>query len=191
MRNGVFCLLTIGLGLAAGCAQRDKVVTAMPTPEELPELGERYATPIQASVVVEGRVSGHRARFVPDFTEPELTPEEKVAVGEDWEPYKPPFSTPKLRSIDSLQGPWYGGQETYAWGLGGAEPGQVPEARLPRAFSFWGGQDVGVDRFSVQPGATYHQITDWVYLMETRGGQAVGVDHTNTDRARTLPTIRK
>jgi hypothetical protein len=191
MRNAVFWLLAVGLGLALGCAQRDAVVTAMPTPEELPELGGEYATPMQASVGVEGQILRHRARFVPDFTEPELTAEEKVAIGEDFEPYEPPFAAQELSSVGPLQAPWYGGQEAYAWGIGGADSGWYQAEHLPRAFSFRGGQDVGVDRGTLSPGATYHQILDWVYRMETRGGQVVGVDRGNIERSRAMPTISK
>lgn len=191
MRSGVLRVLIAGLGLAIGCAQNDQVVTARPTPEELPNLPEVYATPIQASIAVEDQVYRPRAQLVPDFKEPELTPEEKAALGEDWQPYKPLLAAEMLRSSESLQGTWYGGQETYAWGIGAAEVARLPAARLPRAFNFWGGQDVGVDRFNVLPGHTYYQISDWARMMDSCGGQTVGVDRTNTERARALPRISK
>ncbi|MFH1746851.1 MAG: hypothetical protein ABIG44_07370 [Planctomycetota bacterium] len=73
------------IGLTIGCAQQ-KATTIAPTQDELPTFdhSERI-TPL--SVGVEGRGYEPRVLLVPTFEEPELTPEECVALGLEAEPY--------------------------------------------------------------------------------------------------------
>lgn len=82
MRISVPALVCVGCAwLAAGCA-RPTTVSVAPHPEELPKF-ERTERVIPARIGVEGRDEQLSVLLVPKFTEPELTPQEKRALGQE------------------------------------------------------------------------------------------------------------
>ncbi|MBK9126445.1 MAG: hypothetical protein IPM13_01410 [Phycisphaerales bacterium] len=80
-----------GIALLVGCATPpagESIRTSAPTPDEYPRVSVREDALIQASVVAERDRHEPRTRIVGEFKEPELTPEEKQALGKVDPPYR-------------------------------------------------------------------------------------------------------
>ncbi len=189
MRKQVCTIVAcLSVAVLAGCAQRDAAVTATPTADELPELA--YLKPfIPANIIVEGRDhSAPLVQLVPDFSEPELTAEERAALGQDGPEYKfllygrPPFGP--------TVGPWYGGVTTLAGGRGGPSLGLVgPKTIAGAARANFGGVAIGIDPLGshVAGVATGRRPAG---IIAERGGVTVGEDrpskiarhHTHRDQ---------
>ncbi len=108
------------LWLIAGCAQAPKATTVGPTTDELPQYKQLDPT-VYAIVDIEHRTTESQVHLVPDFKEPELTPEEKAATGKGEPVYRYlPFPAPDERT-NSLVAPWYGGITTLQHGHGGGD----------------------------------------------------------------------
>jgi hypothetical protein len=106
--------LVLAAVAAAGCAQRESAIEAAPSQAELPKLEQpEHVTPL--SVGVEGRSRTEpRIVFVPEFKEPELTAEEKKALG-----IRDPeidFLALYRATVPGRVGPWAGGIDV---GVGG------------------------------------------------------------------------
>lgn len=116
--SGSIRILALMLAAAAGCTQRDPTIAEPPSHAELPQIIPTERTlPVRVDIAHRGREP--TVRLVPDFTEPELTAEEKEALGqrEPWIvllPYKPPY-----RQYGSTAGPDYAGVQTLNRGRGG------------------------------------------------------------------------
>jgi hypothetical protein len=116
---GALCGL---LWLASGCAprQQQRAVTATPSPEELPRF-TKLERIIPANVQIEHRGIDPRLKLVPELKEPELTAEEKAALGETEPLFKFLLYGEPSRPAGSRVAPWYGGVAAYVYGYGGAE----------------------------------------------------------------------
>jgi hypothetical protein len=131
----VLALAFLAAGWVAGCAQKNPALTAQPTAEELP-VPERSGDTATIVVGVEHGRAERATRLVPDFKPPELTSEEKAALGE--EPPRHKFLPYNLfRTSGTRVGTWFGGVTTAASGLRGATvqidptPKKVPVSRAP------------------------------------------------------------
>lgn len=82
--SGRLLMLGMAACLAGGCARR-AATTAAPHQEELPVI-ERPEQIVPAAIGVEGRREERHVALVPKFEEPELTEEERRALGEKPEP---------------------------------------------------------------------------------------------------------
>lgn len=116
---GLSVYVIVVLWATGGCA-RPAATTVAPTQDELPKLVETERI-LPISVAVEGRHEEPRVLLVPEFKEPELTPEERAALGEEpepinwWEFYRP--FRPGRVSRD------FGGVSANVHGVGGAAAG--------------------------------------------------------------------
>jgi hypothetical protein len=113
-------LLGMGMVLLAGCARQD-VTAIKPTEDELPNIPERGRV-LPVSVKVEGQEQPLLVTLVPKFEEPELTAEERAAMGEqpqtiDWlEFYRPQPAVQRIAAD-------LGGVSAGVSGMGGPELG--------------------------------------------------------------------
>ena len=109
----------LALGLFVGCAQRKNAVTAMPSDDELPKFSESH-TAQQGTVTAEPGAPDQRPHLVPNYREPELTPEEKLALGPEPLSYK--FLPYNIESIPlgSTVSPYVAGVATDVSGRGGS-----------------------------------------------------------------------
>jgi hypothetical protein len=138
----------------AGCAQpKNPAITAKPSSEELPVIPPPVRT-IEATVIVEGRAAEPRVQLVPEFKQPELTAEEKQALGIEPIHFKfLPYSVLPFPP-GSRVGNWYGGVEagshdySRVWSLGSAYRGIT-------GTTGWGGSVSAVDSASSRVSATY------------------------------------
>ena len=179
--RGLLGVILIG-GLAwsvGGCAQRNPALTAMPTDDELPPMKQARSGNLQVAVKVEGRQEEPVVPLVPSFKEPELTAEERAALGKDGPIFSPLLFMDAVRSPGSTVGSWYGGTEAYTWGRGGYEAFQDRPALMPHRATGWGGADVGIGSGSAMAGATYPPIRP---ITETGrdSGVEVGIDRPST-----------
>lgn len=133
-------IVCIALAGATGCAQRDVAVTAQTTAAELPDFSA--LEPIQqANVAVEGQAHASRLHWVPEFKEPELTDEERAALGEDMSDFK--FLLYDLGPVPNTGvGPWWGGVEAHAHGRGGVEARSAWPTSVA-GVAGWGGASTG------------------------------------------------
>lgn len=117
MRRWSITVAAAGLTLVLGCARQEAVIAARPTVEELPHIPELEPR-LPAVIVAEGWDHSSRARLVPSFELPELTAEERRALGQDFPQFKfLPYAD--LRPpVGSRVGHWAGGVSTYASGTG-------------------------------------------------------------------------
>ena len=162
--------------LLAGCAHQKPLVTVKPTQEELPNIPELQSSATQVSSRVEGQWQETRLTLVPEYKEPELTPEERAAVGEDAPPYQPLLYPWAAAPRDSLTQPAVGGIEVYVSGRGTGEVYRDYAKTLSFAGPDWGGPAVWTDPFTVRPGAVYYQIPDSAYAGGPDGGPEVGYE---------------
>lgn len=103
----------VAVVLLAGCAPQNPAITAKPTPAELPDIPPFERT-IPVAVAVEGQRPESRVHLVPDFKEPELTADEKQALGIEPIRFKfLPYSD-LAPPVGSSVGPWYARVETAA-----------------------------------------------------------------------------
>ena len=103
--------------LSAGCAA-PRATSEPPTLDELPKI-EFTERVLPATIGVEGTSEDPTVMLVPSFEEPELTPEERLALGESAESFNwLEFYTP-LPGVLRIC-PDYGGPETGVTGIGGA-----------------------------------------------------------------------
>jgi hypothetical protein len=117
--------LLLGCARCAPC----QTINVAPSPEELPQFPPREST-ICATVAVEGGPEQCRPGLVPEFKEPELTPEEKEALCIQPEPFNwLEFYVPKPCVPIS---PDLGGPAVGSWGLA-VEVSAVGIARQPMA----------------------------------------------------------
>ena len=180
MRGLLGVILVGGLaGSIVGCAQRASTVTAMPTDDELPPMKQAQSGNLQVSVKVEGRQEEPGVPLVPSFKEPELTAEERAALGKDGPVFHPLLFMDAVRSPGSTVGSWYGGVEAYTWGRGGFDVFLDRPAVMPHRVTDWGGADVGIGSGSAMAGATYPPIRP---ITETgrESGVEVGIDRPST-----------
>jgi len=114
-------LLALGIAVAAGCrsAARVSAATAPPTADELPRIAQPERI-VPARVGVDERDRGQpHVILVPRFEEPELTPEERAALGEEEEPFnwlEFYVAQPEVTRV----WPARGGVSTAVYGLGAA-----------------------------------------------------------------------
>ncbi|MCK4341748.1 MAG: hypothetical protein KAY37_08505 [Phycisphaerae bacterium] len=175
MRTMLGIIVVCGsLWLGTGCEKRGRDVTVMPAPHELPPLEYVRRSPHQGEVKVIGRVEEPVVALVPSFEEPELTPEERAAVGEDGPEYKPLLFNDLVWTPSTSVGDWYGGINTYASGLGGADT--IHESMVTQRYhvSGWGGAAIGIGANVPLPGHTYRP--DWRFrAVGPAGGLSVGI----------------
>lgn len=138
------------LALASGCAQNNQAIAAKPTTDELLQLKERE-TPVQATVAVEDRDHQAAMQLVPDFKQPELTPEERAALGQEPLDYKFLPYRDRTLPLGSPVGPWFAGVETATAGYGRPSIIIAPRTSVTGIVG-WGGVMTGVDPF--RPGVT-------------------------------------
>jgi hypothetical protein len=94
---------------SSGCAQQDNVaITTKPSSEEMPVL-RQVEHVSQATVAVEGGPVQTESRLVPDFKLPELTAEEKAALGPERARFKFLLYNELSLPAGSTLAPWYGG----------------------------------------------------------------------------------
>lgn len=139
--------------LTLGCAATDtRVAVLPPTPDELPDIRTQQESHVQASIVAERDSDEPRVVLVPEFKEPPLTPEEKVAIGKLDPPYKLLPYVLRRRAPGSAVGDW-----------GGADVGVssvhrsvslAPSERVAYAGG-WGGPSISVDQFVTRILAAY------------------------------------
>ncbi|MBU0637542.1 MAG: hypothetical protein KKB50_01655, partial [Planctomycetes bacterium] len=150
MRNSLLLLTILGVASlwTTGCATR-RVATATPTTDELPKLDRRERS-IGASVAVEGRRDEPRNMLVPDFTPPEPTEEERLALGEtepehDWLEFYQPVSVYEIKAypIPSVI-------RTLRRGMGGAAVNLNPPTSVV-SIGVPGGMTTGVYPLAVRP----------------------------------------
>jgi hypothetical protein len=143
-------VLVCALALVCGCAQRNQAIAAKPTTDELLRLKEKE-TPIQAIVTIEGRNRQASVRLVPDFKPPDLTPEERAALGEQPLDYK--FLPYRDRTLPygSHVGPWFAGIDTATLGQGGSSV-RIAERTSVTGIVGWGGVATWTD--PARPGVT-------------------------------------
>lgn len=133
----------VALMLLAGCTQPARSVAVAPLHEELPNLAAVGVSTQQATVKVQGLETEPRIPLTPDFKEPPLTAEEKLALGEREPAFKLlPYEV--RRRAGSIVLPTDGGLETAAWGWGGADAATGPFS-TPFAVADWGGPAVGIE----------------------------------------------
>ena len=143
MRSGILLVLFASLLLWSGngCARR-QISAVAPTSEELPNI-EQDTQIIPARIGVEGRRNERRLGLVQDYTEPELTPEERVALGEredviNWlEFYVPRPDNPRVWSE-------YGGVTPGIDGMANSGAGVYPWRSSCSVWNETGGTVVGV-----------------------------------------------
>ena len=134
-------LASLLLWPGSGCARR-QISAVAPTTEELPHI-EQDTQIIPARIGVEGRRDERRLRLVPDYTEPELTPVERVALGEredviNWlEFYVPQPDNPLVWSE-------YGGVTPGIHGIANSGAGVYPWRSSCSVWSEMGGTVVGI-----------------------------------------------
>jgi hypothetical protein len=185
-----FRLGTLGVCFAAlyglgGCAQPKNVaITTKPSSEELPKL-PRVETVSEAAVAVEGRPSETGLRLVPDFKEPELTPEEKAALGPEQVHFKfLPYNELSL-PLGSHVGSWLGGLST-ATDNPSRVAGLYDAQRRIAGVIGWGGASTGVDYYASDVSGTYNE-RDTTGLAGPRSGIVVGTDRSSSRVAEREP----
>lgn len=144
MRWARFSFATLAIAIA-GCAAAEKRLAVLPpTPEELPDIQTHQESHVQASIVAERDPDQPRVVLVPDFKEPPLTPEEKVAIGKLDPPYKLLPYALRRRAPGSAVGDW-GGADV---GVSSVHPSTAlaPAERVASAGD-WGGPSISVDQF--------------------------------------------
>ena len=145
MQNAVTAvILAVVLGGLAGCAQRNEAISTAPAHEELPTLThvERI---VPAKVAVEHRRDA-LDQLVPEFVEPQATPEELAALGQREELFSYLPYNLKLRQFDRMAGPYDAGVTTGIGGLGGVRTGSAYYGPV-WGISGHGGVTTGSDTF--------------------------------------------
>jgi hypothetical protein len=144
MRHWSLAFVTAFLTLCGACQKPNEAVTAHPTTDELLTIQMTEFTPTQATVAVEGRAFESQHVLLSEFKPPELTAEEKAALGPERVWYKfLPYSDLRL-PVGSKVAPWIGGVETAVNGRGGALTWIAPPERRA-GVSGSGGVNIGVD----------------------------------------------
>jgi hypothetical protein len=137
-------IVTLGAlgGVLSGCAQQNQTVIVKPGPDESPRLEELEPPAHALKVKVPGRDERPLVTLTPDFREPELTPAEREALGQDPTPYKPLLFALPFRAAGQPVGNFYAGQSVAVSGQGGSAGavGFTPQAYKLGPF---GGQAVG------------------------------------------------
>lgn len=136
--------------LSCGCGQPNQALSAKPTTDELLQLKEKE-TPIQAIVAVEERNRQATVHLVPDFKPPELTPEERAAIGQRPIDFKFLPYEDRTPPLGSHVGPWFAGVDTAAGGRGGVSTYVAPRTSIT-GVAGWGGVATWIDTF--KPGVT-------------------------------------
>ena len=172
-------LIGILLWPAAGCARRDRAISTKPSADEIPRLEELGQKTQQASVYVEGQGRQPRLQLLPSFEEPELTPEERVALGYEESPYKPLLYYDAVRSPDSILGNWSAGVETYAWGRGGAQWFQDRDTYISWVSSDFESMEVGYNWPAPQTGGVYGAKSPAGMVGPSEAGAAIAIDRAS------------
>ena len=173
--NLLILLVAVALWVLGGCAT-PKATTIAPTEDELPHFKQIERT-LSISVGVEGRGEAPRVLLVPSFEEPELTAEERAALGEeepgiDWLEFYVPL--PKIvRTWSEI-----GGVRTAIRGLGGPAVGLVL-SHPPQSVGGEGGVATGA-----------HDESDTRYGKSSRSRQAVGKGPSSSVRVGVNPPSR-
>ena len=171
--------------LVVGCAQRDQAVSIPPTSDELPQI-KSIQRHLPAIVIAENPRNDSRVRLVPSFKQPELTPEERAALGQEpldfefllYEPFRPP---------GSLVGLWFGGVQTAIHGYGGASALYGLDTSVSRAAS-QGGVRTDVDLFDSRISGMFPR-TDRVSTAGPRSEIVVETDSIASRIAKRRPRI--
>jgi len=186
--NILFCGLL--LAWVAGCASghKDMAVSAPPTTEELPKITEIQRS-IPAYVIRENPEHESRVRLVPEFVEPELTAEERAALGERSSDFKFLRYPDRREPPGSTVGSFYGGVATYSHGWGFPATGVYGRSAIS-GMAGWGGAGVGVDSFGsrVSAAGEFHRSP---VMRGPRGDINVQTDTTDSKVAGRKPTIER
>jgi hypothetical protein len=153
-RAGVLAACLAGWLLTSACAPRGNVaITTVPSSEELPVL-RRVERVSQAAIAIEGGPVLTESRLVPDFKEPELTAEEKAALGPEPVHFKfLPYNELSLPP-GSILGPWYAGIST-AIDRASRIVGLFNRQRALVGVAGWAGATGSVDSYSSHVVGTY------------------------------------
>lgn len=161
------------LALAGGCAQRSRLAILEPHQEEIPNLEHVRPTNIQATVKVAGRNEEPVVPLVPDLSAPELTAEEKAAVGEDKPVYKALLHEYLVRKQNAPVSSTFGGAEVQISGVGGAVSASEPWFSARYGVGDWGAMTVGVGTSDDPRGAVY-DVRDPRYGVGTNEATQIG-----------------
>jgi hypothetical protein len=136
-------LLAAGAFVAlVGCTHSQRATGPRATPDELPSFTESSST-IAASVEVDGQHDLPSVVLVPEFTEPELTPEEREILG----PEQVKFDFLRLYSpaLGPEHGvaPWPDPLRTGSYGRTGVSAAHGPARSISETGYGRGGADVG------------------------------------------------
>lgn len=145
-RISIPLLVIVGL---LGCAAREKTaINVQPTTEELPDLAVAKPRTHQMDVAVEGRPGTPIEPLTPDFKEPELTPEERAALGRDEPTYEPLLYNLPGRAPGSTVAFEYTMPRVAVYGVGAAQSGVT--AWAPRVIA-WGDADASIGLSTTTP----------------------------------------
>ncbi len=152
--RSVLGIVIVGVlaSLLSGCAQQSTAIMVKPSPDESPRLDELQPLPNSMTVRVPGRDEQPLVTLTPTFKEPELTPAERAALGQDLNPYKPLLYALPYRQPGQTVGNFDGGQSVATWGHGGSV-GAIEPTPTKYATGHWGGQAVGVIHWSATSAA--------------------------------------
>jgi hypothetical protein len=194
MRNVYLPLLGAAL-LLGGCASekaRRSHVLAPPHQEELLQMERIDRRPTQVIAVVEGDNEAPRLTLVPDFAEPELTPEERAALDQR-EIYYEPLTYPDA-ARDPARGvlPRYAGPQVGTAGRGGVVA--AVDNNLSRrfgTFSAQGGVRVGTYAYITRSGFAYTYAGGVpVVGVSGQSGVTTGVDTASRSGYRAAPQYK-
>lgn len=176
MHRTCSAILVGGLALLGGCASKREAARVKPSPDEMPQLAELRVKTQQASVYAEGQRGAPRLALVPDFKEPELTAEERAALGQRELVYRPLLYPDAVRSPNRPVGNMYAEVETFAWGRGGAAAYRDFATYVAGVTTDWESMEVGYT-LPVAPAGTiylFESPAGAYYFLEA--GPAVGIE---------------
>lgn len=176
--------LAIPFGLTGCGPPKNVAITTKPSTEELPTIPQVEHIS-QATVAVEGGPMPTEFRLVPEFKPPELTAEEKAALGPAAVHFKFLLYNELSLPLNSTVGPWQGGIAT-AVDQPSRVAGLFDRQRPLTGVAGWGGATTFVDVYPSRVAGTYSPHAASA-LAGPRSGIVVGTDPLPSRVARREP----